>query len=1067
MVPTVHPVGPIGAPAPSIGFSSLYREAFVGIDFVNARPLPKSKYVESPFGFVQPTFAPSQMNSAAYLHWMTKLSRPKGVHMTSLEYARALEILKTEFSPFLRGGVSTVEEVLPDISWDKSPGWPYVNQGCTTKRDAWDKFGDVIVDRANRLIRGEYVECIFIASLKDELLPPGKNPRVFLPAPFHHQLACAMLFKKASDDLTNSCHQHSSAVGVNIFGKGLERGLRALKRLPDGYDADRSGCDTSWKDSEPERDFMKTGLPPSTHAGVDMLFNTAMCPRVIVADRVLQLETNPSGWYLTTWLNTLGTHRDVAGAYMDLHPGCTIAEMRSHLAQWNGGDDLAYSTDSKNFGIVELANELSRRGVYLESDVLTPRDPMTLTFFSHILVPRKIDRTNTYVYAACGRLSKMLSAFSYLKISEGKVDWQRNASRVIGLMVNLWPFKREFDSLYPYLYHLIHHFFLLDGQKLTPEWSGVFKSIPTDDLMMILRNGNKFEGSSFFSPPKHKSSFDLEKRVFQSALRNPSPINMSNKQVSNASMRNIRKRVKPSNQAVNKEKAIVQEELKALRATSALLKKQNVAAATTASSHVEAGKKKSLGTYIKEGAQKAGKFLKDHGLETLITLGAALLDDPHIQSQLEMHNKGRRNKGLSDLAPGVIPAGTILGSIFMYPNFASDLDPNAITRLQRKASTFLRYRFEDTYVNFTPAAGALNNGQIGYFIASDPRYIITETGEAATRLVHEFQGNVTQISQKSSLKVPRKEDWLFVENSHESDTRFTQQGVLWILAYTDLVLGDNTNGSSSSLGDFSLNYNIALKDDSIEGASIAPISSAPSTIFKGTFSNQVEGDPSFTTYLFSPYTQTDTGSMTVEPVVDQLGVTNTTKNFDDELPQWCKYGGLFQVSAPGYYRIHVNFCADILMSNQAGNMFNLNFCKTGSGNIDSVPFVGANYNTSVYRNATIVSVTFYQYLYQNDSVYFYLNNVSVEMLATVSHLSNSIEFTLTGPTTGSVNADLRLGTYKPSVFKTEAYKQPDFLNESRTPDPATPPLYKKGVTDGRTTDPVTPPPQKRGGVSRS
>jgi hypothetical protein len=520
VVPTVHPVGPIERLVRASGFSRNYQSAFIGVGTVVQRPLPKSKYIVSPFGFLSPSFFPSAITAGAYLHWMTKLSRPRGVHLSNLEYLRALEILNREFAPYIVGGFTELEEVLKFVDWDKSPGWDYVNRGCATKRDAWDKFSEEIIEKALALVRGEYVESTFIATVKDELLPAGKNPRIFLPAPFHHQIACAMLFKKACDSFNTTCHRHSSAIGANIFGRGLERLLRSLDCLPFAYDADQTGCDTSWKDAEPERDFMKTGLAPQYHAGVDMVFNLAMCPKVIVGDRILQLELNPSGWYLTTIMNTLMTHRTIAAAYLDLAPVPeTITSMREHLKQINGGDDLGYSTDRPWFDIVSLSHEVARRGMFLESDVLIPRRALALTFYSQTLRLRAIGDGTRSIYVACGRLGKILSAFSYLKTSEGKVNWLRNASRVVGLMFNLWPYREEYNIMFPYLYHLVHHFFLESGEILTPEWSGVFRSIPTDSMMMSLRNGHAYETGLVFSPHRDFSSLIHVKRSLQSALK--------------------------------------------------------------------------------------------------------------------------------------------------------------------------------------------------------------------------------------------------------------------------------------------------------------------------------------------------------------------------------------------------------------------------------------------------------------------------------------------------------------------------------------------------------------------
>lgn len=514
-------MGPLDYCCSPSGFSTLYSSAFLGVSSLGKRPLPKSKYIRSEFGVVTPKYIPAKLDNSAYLHWISKLCRPKGAHYTSAQYLRAKELLDVEFGPYTVGGISTLQDVLDDIDWDKSPGWPYVNQGCSTKREAWAMYSDEITERVDALLRGEYVECLFIATLKDELLPSGKNARVFCPAPFHHHLASAILFKKACDSITKTCHQHASAIGVNLFGRGLERLLRDLATLPYGFDADQSGCDTSWKDSEAERDFLKTGIPYEYHSGINMVFNTGMCPRVIVGDRVLQTEFNPSGQYITTLINTLGTYRMVASAYLDLHPDEDIASMRLHLKQKDGGDDLAFSTDRLSFGITELANHAAQYGTYFESDSLQPRDPMTLTFFSHNLILRQVNQNKKLIYVAAGRLSKIISAFSFIKKSNGQISWPRNAARLTGLMTNLWSYHAEFDILYPYLYHLIHHFFLLDGQRLTPEWTGIFKSIPTDQSMLVLRRGSTPESGFLFSTYQDQSSSDCIKRTLQSALKRP------------------------------------------------------------------------------------------------------------------------------------------------------------------------------------------------------------------------------------------------------------------------------------------------------------------------------------------------------------------------------------------------------------------------------------------------------------------------------------------------------------------------------------------------------------------
>jgi hypothetical protein len=256
------------------------------------------------------------------------------------------------------------------------------------------------------------------------------------------------------------------------------------------------------------------------------------------------------------------------------------------------------------------------------------------------------------------------------------------------------------------------------------------------------------------------------------------------------------------------------EEMAAMRAEIALLRARPPPAAaktptarTIAASHQP--QKNSLSSVLSAGAKRAMKFLKEQGMETLFTLGTALLSSDRIKCQ----------PGVTDT---VLPAGTVLGWVDLYPNFADQLAPGTHTRLSRVASTFMRWRFAGkTCVNFVPAAGALTNGQIGMFITTDPRYDLVATGQAAVRLVHEFNGAVCQISQGMCLNVPPKlGDWLYVEDAHESDVRFTRQGTLWVIAFTDIDI----TSAGSSLGEFRLDYECELKDNSIDGVAILPAS---------------------------------------------------------------------------------------------------------------------------------------------------------------------------------------------------------------------------------------------------
>lgn len=262
-----------------------------------------------------------------------------------------------------------------------------------------------------------------------------------------------------------------------------------------------------------------------------------------------------------------------------------------------------------------------------------------------------------------------------------------------------------------------------------------------------------------------------------------------------------------------------------------------------------------LGSMLKS----AGKFLLDEGLETLLTVGTSLLGAPLLRVQIDAHNERRVARGLAALPDGIIPMGTVIASVPLTPNFAATIDgAGVVTRLERKASTFLKYKFTKSSIRFMPAAGALNNGQIGFFVATDPRYTVTAVGSEAVRLVHEFGGVITQVSQKASVKIPDKGDFLYVEDSHSSDTRFTQQGVLWIIAVTDLSVGADATTGTTSLGEFSMDYHIELRDDALEGAVLAPSGYVPKLVFQGSGIAPIDQfPPTVALGLFAPQAAED------------------------------------------------------------------------------------------------------------------------------------------------------------------------------------------------------------------
>jgi len=312
---------------------------------------------------------------------------------------------------------------------------------------------------------------------------------------------------------------------MDIFGQGLSDSFNRLNKHPNAYDADHGGWDISYRDGEPERDFMKDGLAEMYHAGVDMLFNLAQCPLVFVGGYLYQLAFQPSGWYLTTVTNTLKNYRQVCESFMDIYhevhgEHCSIQYMRDNLELLCGGDDLAFSTRCPWFTITAYALWAEKRGIYVESDVLDPRNAMDLTFFSHRLYPRSVSFwKDKKIAVAGGRLDKIISSFSYLKTKDGKVDYCANAMRVASLLVNLWAYEEVFNYLEPYASHLIYQYFYDSGRVLTKEWQSIFNALPNEQRMLTMWRKGRSEG--YFFPDEIKQSTSKGVHEYQSVLKDP------------------------------------------------------------------------------------------------------------------------------------------------------------------------------------------------------------------------------------------------------------------------------------------------------------------------------------------------------------------------------------------------------------------------------------------------------------------------------------------------------------------------------------------------------------------
>lgn len=859
MVPTLHSVGtcPRVLPTP-LGFAKELAPWFLPVRTQQARPLPKSKHVLSPVGLGSFKYVPAKLDYLALYKWFSKLTRPVGARLTSSEYVRASEILFGHFSPWIVGGVASIEEVLDDIDMSRSPGHPYVSRGCQTKQQAWDKFAHEIIERVSHLLAGNYVECLFTVSPKDELLLKGKSARIFCPAPFHHQIACAVVFKHVCDSLTLTVGKHASAIGINIFGGGLERSFHRLSKHPYGYDADHSGWDVSLRDAEPERDFFKRFVPEIYHKGIDLLFNLALCPQVHVDSYVYQLCFQPSGWYLTTVVNTLKNYRQVMESFMDCYflqynQLCTITFAESHLEILVGGDDLAFSTDLDWFSVVKVAQWGKRRGIFLESDFLTPRNPMSLTFFSHSLFTRFSPILQKPILVAGGRMDKMISAFSYFKITDGKVDYFKTASRACALLMNLWAFEDVYNLVHDYVFHLVHHCFLKSGLVLTPEWAGLYRSFPSEFSMLKLWMGykpettfqsglrdNEIETSHFLLPALKGTPY--MKRVNE--LRNENkPAKQRQEKAPNPNERprtmGLAPRLlgpgsrRPPTSSHSADTAVLPFGQKQTR-RGILLPNSKVLAPDsapppTATTPREQKKERGFWDTLTDVASRGWKWLEEGGFETLLSIGEVILAAEDIGVGRIKHKRVNQRR-LTNLAikrtttdqfgnqkmTDVLPAGTVLASQPISAQMFTDAD-GSNDRLERLLSCYNNYVFFDSEIVFTGAQGDLVNGIIGFFICPDPNLVITTTdSEAIVRLVEEYNGKMCKMNaQNVHLRLNNATVPLKTAQSPTADNSWSVQGTLFIVAITDI---DTTDG----VGVWNFKFHVGMAQPTNTALSLGP-----------------------------------------------------------------------------------------------------------------------------------------------------------------------------------------------------------------------------------------------------
>jgi hypothetical protein len=374
-------------------------------------------------------------------------------------------------------------------------------------------------------------------------------------------------------------------------------------------------------------------------------------------------------------------------------------------------------------------------------------------------------------------------------------------------------------------------------------------------------------------------------------------------------------------------------------------------------------------------------------VETLLTLSSALLGGELVKSQMKD----------GDLV--TVPAGTVLAYVDLYPDFARQDGGTDETRLYKAASIFMRYKFSPTScVNFVPSAGALANGQIGMFITSDPRYEVTVTGQDAVRLVHEFNGTVSQISQPMCLRLPSQQDWLYVNDAHESDIRFTRQGTLWIIAFTDI----DSSAVGPSLGEFRLDYDIEMKDNAVDGVELQDVTHTEAQYFACAGDTYGITTTASTTVTALPFTAATTPA-TSNVIYGPNSATQYFSNVDwpNAIVTDATTGAnMFAVTLPmGLYNISVKFSFSADFGNASANFARAGFWMAYNGASSNAINDTVRYKTQYVNTGVVNWYTF------SDSIT-WDNNVGTLPVSPVANIVFTNNMTATSHNVQFLNATM-------------------------------------------------------------
>lgn len=267
----------------------------------------------------------------------------------------AMEWAEKHFLVCANRGEYTFEETVDVISkgdcHDSSPGFPW-NQKFKTKKEALEdpEVLEYLRDWIRKLGTDEVESTKFALALKDEILKAQKvaedRTRLFMSAPLEHHFACVMFMGKMHDSLMGDRGTWCSA-GREFQHGGWQSMMAALPYKwfvgndMESYDMSiirvlfSMVCENVCRYNESRR------------AEIEDLFAMAL-DAFLVTSRgdVYQKHTgNPSGWFLTLFLNTMVNYILLAFAWLKKYPTSEQGQFERLVVAWLCGDDSLLSIE--------------------------------------------------------------------------------------------------------------------------------------------------------------------------------------------------------------------------------------------------------------------------------------------------------------------------------------------------------------------------------------------------------------------------------------------------------------------------------------------------------------------------------------------------------------------------------------------------------------------------------------------------------------------------------------------------------------------------------------------------